>query len=213
MPATANNSFSELPWSFVFDPVANARALADVQRRGLEAARQVVDRLLARMEPGDGSSGLSEEGPKKDPDLAQLWAAFAFQTMSAFSPSNGTNHSVAPGIGAVECSGGEATGCVILTALPDGKVEAGSFWLQNSSRRASGELRVQMGELRSPEGAVVIGLEAEPSLIGSLAAGSARLVTLSGMLSGCFDGRVYRGLIQVAGAPDVVVAVTVEVAA
>ena len=36
----------EQPWSSLFDPAANVRALGDIQRRGLRAAGELVDRLV-----------------------------------------------------------------------------------------------------------------------------------------------------------------------
>ena len=36
-----------LPWAFVLDPAANAAALNEVQRRGLDAARRLIDRAIA----------------------------------------------------------------------------------------------------------------------------------------------------------------------
>jgi hypothetical protein len=36
----------EQPWSSLFDPAANVRALGEIQRRGLQAAGELVDRLV-----------------------------------------------------------------------------------------------------------------------------------------------------------------------
>lgn len=38
--------FGERPWSSLFDPAANVRALGEIQRRGLQAAGELVDRLV-----------------------------------------------------------------------------------------------------------------------------------------------------------------------
>ena len=40
------DGFGERPWSSLFDPAANVRALGDIQRRGLQAAGELVDRLV-----------------------------------------------------------------------------------------------------------------------------------------------------------------------
>jgi hypothetical protein len=211
MAGATDDRSSDLPWSFVFDPVANAHALVDVQRRGLEAARQVVDQLLVGMEAANGSTQPSEDGPKGPPDLAELWAAFVYQTMSTLGRSDENGRVPAQEVGAVARVGGADVGRIELATDGAGHVEAGSFWLQNSSTEDTGALRVHVGDLRSSAGAVVTGLVIEPSIIASLAAGSARRIALRGTLSGSLASGVYRGVIQVAGAPDVAVAVDVKV--
>jgi hypothetical protein len=40
------DGFGERPWSSLFDPAANVRALGEIQRRGLQAAGELVDRLV-----------------------------------------------------------------------------------------------------------------------------------------------------------------------
>ncbi len=40
------DGFGERPWSSLFDPAANVLALGEIQRRGLQAAGELVDRLV-----------------------------------------------------------------------------------------------------------------------------------------------------------------------
>ena len=60
-----------LPWSFVLDPAANTRALGDVQRRGLEAARELVERVASTIAPGDEQSGPGPANGSRDPATGQ----------------------------------------------------------------------------------------------------------------------------------------------
>jgi len=93
---------SELPWSFVFDPLSNARALGDVQRRGLHAAGQLVDRLVSSMDaapppaPGpDGAPRPSSPDPSNIADLPVIGIEFMSRLLGAltqFSGADGTGY-------------------------------------------------------------------------------------------------------------------------
>ena len=41
-----DGSIGDLPWTAVFDPVANARALSAIQAEGFRAATRLVDRFV-----------------------------------------------------------------------------------------------------------------------------------------------------------------------
>ncbi|HXW33922.1 MAG TPA: hypothetical protein VEJ87_05035 [Acidimicrobiales bacterium] len=76
-----------LPWAFVLDPAANAKALGEVQRRGLRAARELVDRVVASIDGPDapfgpfgpfganGASGFPAGAPQDLPlaEVIQVW--------------------------------------------------------------------------------------------------------------------------------------------
>lgn len=46
-----------VPWMSALDPAANARALGDIQRRGLRAASEIVERLVAAVDGVEGRGG------------------------------------------------------------------------------------------------------------------------------------------------------------
>jgi hypothetical protein len=50
---THDEGTGESPWVSMLDPAANARALGEIQRRGLRAAGELVDRLIGAVD-GDG---------------------------------------------------------------------------------------------------------------------------------------------------------------
>ena len=94
MPERAENANSSagLPWAFVLDPAANAASLGDVQRRGLEAARQLVDRAIARSGPtadarSDRPSREDHSGAEPQPgdplvELIRCWTELTAQVLS-----------------------------------------------------------------------------------------------------------------------------------
>lgn len=51
----------ESPWMSMLDPAANARALGEIQRRGLRAAGELVDRLIGAVD-GDRQEGSAAVG-------------------------------------------------------------------------------------------------------------------------------------------------------
>ena len=57
-----DGNISDLPWTAVFDPVANARALSAIQAEGFRAAAKLVDRFVSIAEPnGNGAKPSSED--------------------------------------------------------------------------------------------------------------------------------------------------------
>jgi hypothetical protein len=52
-----DGNISDVPWTAVFDPVANARALSAIQARGFAAASQLVDRFVQIAESSTNPAG------------------------------------------------------------------------------------------------------------------------------------------------------------
>ena len=87
----------EPPWASLLDPVANARALADVQALGLRAAGELVERFVRSVDDdgpvaeGDarddaaGPAGSSREVGR----LLEVWMELLRQTATTFASTNG----------------------------------------------------------------------------------------------------------------------------
>src|SRR5882672_6359195 len=88
------------PWASLFDPVANARALGDIQAQALRAAGEVVERL-ARLSDGSesrppasdhgGAASDGETPPTGDAaNLIEAWIELLQRASKSFtSASNG----------------------------------------------------------------------------------------------------------------------------
>ncbi|HEY1738969.1 MAG TPA: hypothetical protein VGI86_09680, partial [Acidimicrobiia bacterium] len=87
-------------------------------------------------------------------------------------------------------------------------------WLHNGTTAGAGPLTLHAGELRAPDGTLLgASVVCDPSRIDSLPGRSSRGVTVSVRRHGRVRAGIYRGLIQVEGAPDVWLAVEVMVRA
>ena len=218
----------DLPWSFMFDPIANARALSDVQRRGLEASRKLVDRMLSSIEPREHASNGAGDlrpsdgfGPPGAPGPSAPWASlqvisegwieFLARTMSVMARLPGTNGSHGTdGVGHtpaaeacldVDDSAGAA---ITLNITVDGEAQPVELWMRNLGPNPVGPIRVHAGELRSSDGRVLPSgtVTFQPDTV-ELPPRSTRGVTVS--IGDCTDvaTETYRGIIQVAGVPRV----------
>jgi hypothetical protein len=63
-PGEARDGHVDQEGPSIFDPVVGVRALADVQRRGLFAAGELVDRLVRLVDGDAGASVRRDEGPR-----------------------------------------------------------------------------------------------------------------------------------------------------
>jgi len=142
----------ESPWMSMLDPTANARALGEIQRRGLRAAGELVDRLIGAVD-GDGredpaASGDGVDGADGSPrrvarspdgsvagsppaDLLQLWMDVfqrGLQAMAAMARPDGAHATGGGPIATADVGRGTVTGAVHLTVSADrpGEGPAGS---------------------------------------------------------------------------------------
>lgn len=214
------------PWASVFDPVANARALEQIQRRGLKAAGELVDRLVSAVD-GDrdfdavmtnGESHGTRSTGSAASDLVGVWADLVTRTLQAMA-----RLSVPDAGGPVQPTGGplwvdvtNGSGCHTValsvngTDTPAGSVE---LWLHNPSQRSVGPVQLHMSELRSAEGATLPAtvVHLDPEGIGQLPPRSSRGISVSiGSTARLPVGR-YRGLLQAAGAPEVALSIELTV--
>jgi len=220
---------SDFPWGFAFDPAANVRALGEVQRRGLHAAGQAVDRLLSTMDPGVGGAARAAGDPGtegrpggSDSDigrLAALWTELVTRGLSEMvrlgSPvgrnGDGTMGTDSEARAWVDVGSGRSAGSVEVEADPSGSTRThGEVWLHNHTGGPLGPVRLHAGELRSPDGLTIpsAAVRFDPPVVDELPERSSRGIGVS-----LGDDRppapgVYRGIIQAVGAPAV--AITIE---
>ena len=219
-----------LPWASVFDPVANARALEQIQRRGLRAAGELVDRLVAAVDGdparerpagagadgGDDRDGATSGSTAADgSDPLGVWVDLVTQTLQAMArlsvPEPEPSSQPTGGPVWVDVLTGRGSGAFALIAGPTASA-TGELWLHNPSAQRVGPLRLHLGELRSPDGRSLPGgaVRLDPEAVPELPARSSRGV------SACFSppdaaappsAARYRGLLQVDGADAVAVPV------
>src|SRR5262245_17490523 len=85
---------SSLPWASLLDPVANARALGDIQAQALRAAGELVERLAAAADeasaarPASAAGGPTSDGsPRPTGDASRLidaWVEMLQRVSSSF---------------------------------------------------------------------------------------------------------------------------------
>jgi hypothetical protein len=213
-----------LPWGFVLDPAANVRALGDVQRRGLQAARELVDRVVSTIDHSGSPPDASRNGARstgaeqKVPlgDLMQAWWELAARVMAAVPTTGSTPSSrPAPGEGSIEV---DVTGVSLptpwrLRADTSGRLLVpAELWLHNPSSHPVGPIRLSVGDLRASVG-TLLGpgcLRFDPSEVVDLPARSARGVVMTLSAGEPLVPGTYRGLVQADGAPNLWV--TLEIA-
>ena len=180
-----------LPWAFVLDPAANARALGDIQRRGFEAARQLVDRIVPMVDDAWGPRP-DHAGRKAHPDpapagdtlqeLVRSWTELTVRVMVQLAEARGRpgrddagrtgGHTVS-----VDLSDDRHRARLRLRSDPSGRLSAApELWLHNPSAQPLGPVRIAVDDLCTPAGQTLDGdrIRFEPSDIGEIAARSAR---------------------------------------
>jgi len=214
-----------LPWGFVLDPAANVRALGDVQRRGLQAARELVDRAVSTIEHSGSSpatapwSGARSTGTEQKPplaDLMQAWLELAARVMAAVpaadaAPSGGPEPP--EGWITLDVTGeGRPTPWRLRADASGRLLVPAELWLHNPSPNRVGPIRPSVGELRASVG-TLLGpgcLRFDPSGAIDLPARSARGFAGTLSVEDPLEPGTYRGLVQVEGAPNLWV--TLEIA-
>ncbi|MGH9138438.1 MAG: hypothetical protein ACRD0G_15575 [Acidimicrobiales bacterium] len=198
----------ELPWASVFDPVANARALAEVQLRGLEAAGALVDRFVASLDneppPGNGDAS----GGTASPNLVvDSWAELVRRSLDAFGRLAG---SAPAGNGHVQVD--------VTTGAPAGVLRVGvdraaaadepaatELWLHNPTGDELGPIRLHCGDLRASDGTLLgsAAVAFDPAEIDSLPARSSRGVVVRVEAAAEQPAGRYRDTILAEGAPQI----------
>ena len=158
-----DGDISDLPWTAVFDPVANARALSAIQAEGFRAAAKLVDRFVTIAETnGNGAeassasagngSAASNSTPNSDVDpiLSSWWSLWGRLLRSMPGPNAGGSGSVT-----FELTGENANGPVHLHADGAGCRATAEVWLHNRATDDLGRFRLRCSDLLANDGCVI----------------------------------------------------------
>lgn len=211
---TDDGSINDIPWTAVFDPVANARALSAIQARGFSAASQLVDRFLRVPEasgtgdaaaPPGGNTAAGGQAANSDVDLMlTTWWSF-FGRMLRSMPGAAALR----GEGAdFDLANGSASGGVHLTAEGPGRASA-EVWLHNSGSQDIESVRLRCSDLLAHDGSA-IGADAMRITPEHFAVPgrSSRGIALDVVVAqGVAPGR-YRGTLLAEGYPELWLPVT-----
>jgi hypothetical protein len=207
------------------DPATGVRALVDVQRRGLLAANELVDRLVRSVD-GDGSAephdtSASEAASRHDAaapsaggptdDLLRLWVEVVRVGLDTFGhvlmPGGPGRPDTAAHGATLDVATAASTGVVRVLVFPapssgGGTDGAGAeVWLHNGSAADYSDVALHCGDLRASDGAVLpaASVRFDPSVV-DLPARSSRGVTVS--VAADVPPDTYRGVVLAAGVPD-----------
>jgi hypothetical protein len=221
------------------DPTTGVRALVDVQRRGLLAANELVDRLVRSVDgEGDGPGGphdtsaggaagprdaAASSTPGPTDDLVRLWVEvvrLGLDTFGQFLMPGGPGRPDSAAHGAtLDVPTGASTGVVRVSDVPpappsDGDTDrAGAeVWLHNGSAADYSDVALHCGDLRASDGAVLpaASVRFDPSVV-DLPARSSRGVAVS--VSADVPPGTYHGVVLATGLPDAWLPIEVVIAA
>lgn len=215
-------------WSAAFDPAANLRVLGDIQRRGLRAAGEIVERLIANVDgppPTGGPGGAAgDPGSTADPGAGvDLWVEMAKRSLdvvarlaTATATAAATGGRPRPGRAAtlVDVEGQGEQDTIELRVGRSGSGDTAEVWLHNGTHEARHDLRLHCGELRSSDGGVLpAGLAFDPEVVAELPARSSRGIAIgvAPWDEGPPESGTYRSVVMVTGLADVWLPVTVVV--
>jgi hypothetical protein len=212
---------SGVPWASLFDPIANARAVAEIQAQALRAAGDLVERVTGRV---DGTStppvasptaGGGDDAPSGGDAAAliETWIGLLQRASEAFGQAFNADRNEGARV-EIDLGADSQTNLLLLEVDDSGGVMSGSreLWLHNGTTTAIGPLQFHTGELRSADGEILAATVAyDPHSVESLPARSSRGIGVSIEKDGELASGTYRGLIQIAGAQQVWLTIEVVV--
>jgi hypothetical protein len=157
---TDDGGINDIPWTAVFDPVANARALSAIQARGFSAASQLVDRFLRIAEtsgngdataPHSGNATVGGQAANSDVDLILTTWWSLFGRMLRSMPGAAGLRGEGAGF---DLENGSASGGVHVTAEGPGRAGA-EVWLHNSGSQDIESVRLRCSDLLAHDGSTI----------------------------------------------------------
>lgn len=215
MRAAGAGMSSDLPWSSVFDPGANMRALSAVQADGFRAASELVDRFVRIAAAGLNANETSAPPPSDEPaDLygatglepfVTSWWAMVDQFLRITSPrrERETAEADTATLDFATAQGSHCTGRLQLSTVAPGSATA-EVWLHNRGPVDMGKVVLRSGDLLSHEGSVITArlMRLEPDIV-PMPARSSRGVTVEVDIDENVAPGSYRGMLVADGHPDV----------
>lgn len=206
-----------LPWASLLDPVANARALSEVQALGLRAAGELVERFVRSVDgdpppaqPAGGAESDGEESAAGGPAgrFLEAWTEFLRRTADSIGrvADPGRGAQTPPSSVQIDVTTGASSRGVAVVVDCDGVAvtSPAEVWLHNGTGTSVGPLALRCGDLQTAEGCVVAGtLVFDPAEIDQLPPRSSRGFEMHVAPSAVLVPGTYRGLLQVVGAPEV----------
>lgn len=208
-----DGNISDLPWTAVFDPVANARALSAIQAEGFRAAAKLVDRFVAiaetkgnvaeenssRESNGGVDSDSAPAAPNSDVNLIlSSWWSIWGRLLRSMPGTNGGGSDAA----GFELTADHTEGVVQLST--DGiDCAEGEVWLHNSGAEDLPDVRLLCGDLLSHDGHVIASgaVQFRPDCV-PMPARSSRGVTVEVTVPEDVPRGRYRGSVLAKGHPE-----------
>jgi hypothetical protein len=184
------------------------RAIGDVQRRGLEAAKAIVDGFIAALDgaPTNNSTERSDDGaPRSDLDgLVALWEQLARGAIDVVAGLARVSASTMTGrSGDVRLAGSTAPVRVVVDQIGGSRIGTTQVWMHYDGDEERSALRPHFGELRSAEGAVLDAtVTFEPSVVDLDGGANSRPLLLRVATAPAATPGTYKGLALVEGLPD-----------
>ncbi|BBY87509.1 hypothetical protein [Mycolicibacterium tokaiense] len=214
-------SSSEIPWSAVFDPSVNVRALGEIQARGFRAATELVDRFVRTTDaPGGHAASASDRhggptaensGPAAPSGFASMisaWQGLVSQWADTVQTAPANRRGACA---SVDLPMSAAEGCVAIHAAVREDATA-VVWLHNSGDTDLGEVRLRCGDLMAHDGSRItseaIGFDPGSTSMPSRSSRGVRVVV--GVTAETRAG-IYHGTLLVHGHPGVWLPVTLTV--
>lgn len=207
-----DGSLADLPWTAVFDPAANARALSAIQAQGFRAASQLVDRFVqiadsATNAGGNGQAATAEApaeasvGPTSLPEgdaiMSSWWSLFGrmLRSMPGVTAARG-------GAASFDVGNENSSGLVHLHADGPGPVST-EVWLHNTGADDCGEVALRCSDLLAHDGRTIpaASVRFEPDRVPMPARSSRGLGVHVTVAETDPPGR-YRGTLLASGHPD-----------
>lgn len=198
-----------MPWADAFDPAANLRALGEIQQRGLQAAGDLVDRMVKAVD-GDENGDSPREGPRgasgtSDVDrLFEVWSDLFRRSVQAMVQpfAAGAVPNFTSTDAAISVDGGVTAGAAIRL-VAGAQSTTSELFLHNPTLHDVHGLHVHCSGLWAHDGtALAGGVVFAPHDVDVLHARSSRGVTVSTMSNGTAAPGAYRGIVLVTGVPD-----------
>jgi hypothetical protein len=211
------------------DPLAGLRAMADAQRRGIETATAVVERMLELSrqgtrapfpfhlpaEPVNGSSGDGAEAPPDPEREVRRLRADAERLLELLGESLRVLFDVAADAAEAGVDGQSAAADrLLLGPVPAGTAAVGRAWLHVLDGPPGPPARLSATAFTAHDGAAIDARAAsfEPPLLDTFALRSSQEILVTVEVSEGTAPGVYRGHILASGLPEVGLVVRVEVA-